>query len=261
MNNANPLIPQGSLLERKAKGKPHLRVAIFIVAAHLVFLGFLLVGQGCKREDGTASKTGSKSTNESSLPPLSQEALYSTTNAAGQFASTNPPPFDLAGSNAALPQNLTAPSQTPIDQTPIAAAQEYVVVKGDSFYTIGKKFGVPASAIAKANPGVDSTRLKIGQKLTVPAPAPATGARTVAEAGLSGAENVYVVKAGDTLSRIAKANGVSIDDIRTLNGLKTDRINIGQKLKLPAKNMPATIPATTNPATPAARPTGGTSNL
>ena len=35
MNTPNPLIPQGSLLEQKAKGKPHLRVAYFIVAAHM----------------------------------------------------------------------------------------------------------------------------------------------------------------------------------------------------------------------------------
>ena len=254
MNNPNPLIPQGSLLERTAKGKPHLRVAIFIVAAHLVFLGFLLVGQGCKRDDNGGAKT--KATNESSLPPLNQEALYPATNAVGQNAS-NALPFDLAASNAApIPNPL--PTQTPIDQTPLAASQEYVVVKGDSFYTIGKKFGVSAGAIAKANPGVDSTRLKIGQKLVIPAPTSAKPSLT--EAGVGGAENVYVVKAGDTLSRIAKANNVSIDDIRTLNGLKTDRINVGQKLKLPPKSGPAAAPATTNPTSPTPPP-AGTSNL
>jgi len=257
MNNPNPLIPQGSLLERKAKGKPHLRVAVFIVAAHLVFLGFLLVGQGCKREEGNGTKSASKSTNEG-FPPLSQETLYAATNAAGQPASTNPPPFELTGSNAA--PHLTPPSQTPIDQAPAASAQEYVVVKGDSFYTIGKKFGVPFSAIAKANPGVDSTRLKIGQKLTIPAPA-SGGARTgVAEASLGGAENIYVVKTGDTLLRIAKATGVSVNDIRTLNGLQTDRIKVGDKLKLPAKSAPVAAPVATNPATPAVPPPG-TSNL
>ena len=254
MNNSNPLIPQGSLLEQKAKGKPHLRVAIFIVAAHLVFLGFLLVGQGCKREDANATKSGSKTTNESSLPPLSQETLYAGTNAAGQSASTNPPPFDLTGSTAAPPQHPNIPSQTPTDQTSVASAQEYVVVKGDSFYTIGKKFGVSASAIAKANPGVDSTRLKIGQKLTIPATATAYGARpSAAEANLGGAENTYVVKAGDTLLKIAKASGVSVNDIRALNGLQTDRIKVGDKLKLPAKSAPGTNPA--------AAPPGGPSNL
>src|SRR5947207_2487783 len=35
MNNPNPLIPQGSLLEQKAQSRPHLRIAIAIVAVHL----------------------------------------------------------------------------------------------------------------------------------------------------------------------------------------------------------------------------------
>src|ERR1043165_2832348 len=75
MNNQNPLIPQGSLLEQKAKTKPHLRVAYVIVAVHLVFLGGLLI-QGCKKEDPTGNRAG-LSTNETSLPPLGQAELPS----------------------------------------------------------------------------------------------------------------------------------------------------------------------------------------
>ena len=66
MNNPNPLIPQGSLLQQRAKGKPHLRVAIFIVAVHLVFLGGLLI-QGCKKEDETGSGAQALATNDLSV--------------------------------------------------------------------------------------------------------------------------------------------------------------------------------------------------
>src|SRR5580765_4701178 len=69
MNNPNPLIPQGSLLEQKAGSRPHLRIALAIVAVHLVFLGGLLI-QGCGKEDQAAS--------ESPLPPLTDSNLYST---------------------------------------------------------------------------------------------------------------------------------------------------------------------------------------
>src|SRR5439155_424277 len=93
---------------------------------------------------------------------------------------------------------------------------------------------------AKANPGVDSTRLKVGQKLVVPAPASATIA--TAAAGNS-SENSYVVKTGDTLHKIARANGTSVNEIKALNGLKTDRIKVGDKLKLPASK-PAPVTAT-----------------
>lgn len=43
----------------------------------------------------------------------------------------------------------------------------------------------------------------------------------------------YVVKRGDTLSHIASKNDVSIKDIRALNGLRSDRLKVGQTLRLP----------------------------
>ena len=44
----------------------------------------------------------------------------------------------------------------------------------------------------------------------------------------------HVVKKGDTLSAIAKKYGTSIKAIKTANGLKSDTIQVGQELKLPA---------------------------
>ncbi len=43
----------------------------------------------------------------------------------------------------------------------------------------------------------------------------------------------HVVKKGETLTRIAKANSLSVKEIRELNGIKGDDITIGQKLMLP----------------------------
>jgi len=48
--------------------------------------------------------------------------------------------------------------------------------------------------------------------------------------------NIYVVRKGDTLYEIAKAllgNGRRYTEIKTLNGLKSDTIYVGQKLKIP----------------------------
>ena len=75
MNNPNPLIPQGSLLEQKARSRPHLRIAIAIVAVHLVFLGGLLI-QGCGKEEPNAK--ANQAANETPLPPLTDSNLYST---------------------------------------------------------------------------------------------------------------------------------------------------------------------------------------
>jgi murein DD-endopeptidase MepM/ murein hydrolase activator NlpD len=48
-----------------------------------------------------------------------------------------------------------------------------------------------------------------------------------------GAGGFYTVKAGDSLNRIAKANGVSVGALKQANGLTTESIRIGQKLTLP----------------------------
>jgi LysM repeat protein len=249
MNNPNPLIPQGSLMERKARNRPHLRIAIAIVAVHLVFLGGLLI-QGCGKEELTAKNT--QATNESMFPPLTDSSNLYNTSAVAQ------PSHELAHTSAPVVTSL--PPQSPalppaLDQIQPAATRDYVVLKGDNFTTIGKKFAVSPMAIAKANPGVDSTRLQVGQKLVIP---PTSTASVAAATVSGGSENTYLVKSGDTLSKIATANGTSVKDIKALNGLTTDRINVGDKLKLPAKSSPASNSTATNLGTPAH---GGTSNL
>ena len=250
MNNPNPLIPQGSLLEQKAGSRPHLRIAIAIVAVHLVFLGGLLI-QGCGKED--TNTKASQAANESPLPPLTDSNLYSTSLVAQP---TREPAHTSTTVVTGLP--TSSPGQLPsVEPALPATTREYVVIRGDNFTTIGKKFGVSAAAITKANPGVDSTRLQVGQKLVIP-PAPSAATATVG----SGSENSYLVKSGDTLLKIATANGTTVKEIKALNGLTTDRIKVGDKLKLPARSAPATPNATaTNQGTPAAPPGGGTSNL
>ncbi len=235
MNNANPLIPQGSLLEQKAKSRPHLRIAIFIVAVHVVFLGGLLI-QGCKREDET--KLPPPKTNETGLPPL--EPLYGTNLSAGMTSAVPPEIAPILSTNA-VPEPVFTPAPTP-------TTQDYTVARGDSFYSIGKKFGVSPNAIAKANPGVVSTQLRIGQKLQIPAPTTAPGTVGL-EAPSTPSGAVYTVKSGDTLTKIAREHGTTVTVLQELNGLKTTRINIGQKLKLPAKPTPA------EPVAPAPAPT------
>jgi LysM repeat protein len=44
---------------------------------------------------------------------------------------------------------------------------------------------------------------------------------------------VYLVKSGDTLSRIAKAHHMTVKAIKEANHLDNDRISVGEKLNLP----------------------------
>ncbi len=46
----------------------------------------------------------------------------------------------------------------------------------------------------------------------------------------------YTIKAKDTLSKIANAHNVSVDDIKEANNLKNDNIKAGDKIKIPTKS-------------------------
>lgn len=258
MSNANPLVPQGSLMDQQARSKPHLRIAICIVVIHLVFLGGLLM-QGCKKEPGVDLAKATP-TNEYQLPlgdtnnlfPATNPDLQGQTNLGGYgqpAVGGYPPP---GGLTSALPHAATpTPVYTPIEvESPAPpATQDYTVARGDSFFSIGKKFGVSATAIAKANPGVDSRKLQIGQKLSIPS---ATSGGVTESGTPAGDVQTYTVQKGDTLYRIAKDHGTTVKAIQDLNGLRTTGIQVGQKLKLPAKAVspatPAPTPGTLTPA-------------
>jgi LysM repeat protein len=71
-------------------------------------------------------------------------------------------------------------------------------------------------------------------------------------------EEAYMVKSGDTLTKIAKAHGTTVKAIKAASNLTTDHIKVGQKLTIPAKAeaaAPAPAPA---PAAPAPTPAPGT---
>jgi LysM repeat protein len=247
MSNSSPLIPQGSLLEEQAKGRPHLRIALCIVAVHMVFLGGLLM-QGCKREDTTETANIvlpplEPSTNYPGLPFLEPTNNAAVLPPATNISSATTDPAIVIGGNElpGLPPDLLPTNAPPIVIEPEMAPEpesqglvEYKVQRGDYFFSIARKFDITAADIARANPGVDSTRLQIGQVLKIPAAsssppdAPSPGVTPGAGTGL------YTVKKGDTLTRIARQYGTTVSALKEMNGLVTDRIIINQQLKVPA---------------------------
>ncbi|MEO5802267.1 MAG: LysM peptidoglycan-binding domain-containing protein [Verrucomicrobiota bacterium] len=223
MNTPNPLVPQGSLLQ--SKGKSTVRIAFFtIVAIHVVFIGGLLM-QGCKKSEDKPVATND--TNNLTLPPMTNDTAYTDTNVVPVPAT-----------------NLVAPVPPGEYQQPVLPdVKEYVVVKNDNFSTIAKKMGVSPKAIEQANPGVNSSKLQIGQKLQIPA-AGSSAPSPVAGTADTGDTTTYTVKSGDMLEKIARAHGTTWQEIMTLNNMKSTKITPGQKLKLPA---PKTPRATTSP--------------
>jgi peptidoglycan endopeptidase LytE len=121
-----------------------------------------------------------------------------------------------------------------------AAVTEHKIQKGDSFSTLATKYGVSVKAIQAANPGVDSTKLKIDQVVKIPAPASAVPKNGTGTSAAAENSDTYTVKSGDSLSKIASTHKTTVKELQKVNNLTTTQIKVGQKLKLPP---PTSAPA------------------
>ncbi|MEM6328468.1 MAG: LysM peptidoglycan-binding domain-containing protein [Bacteroidota bacterium] len=61
------------------------------------------------------------------------------------------------------------------------------------------------------------------------------------------APRVHVVKPGETLYRIATTNGMTVDELKALNGLVSNTIQVGQRLRLPGEEAPPADPPPPDP--------------
>ena len=212
------------MLEQNTKNKGRARVKIavfFVLAIHGVGLLALLM-QGCKGEKEGVSNQTEQTNSYTAAPP--------------EFTPTNPV-VELVTNTA--PVNPGVTTSTPVAQAENpGVATDYVVKSGDTYVTIAKSKKVSVKALTEANPGVEPTKLQIGQKLHIPAPTTPTvqTASTGAPAiDANTGDPLYTVKSGDTLIRIASEHKTTVRALRTANNLRTDSIKVGQKLKIPVK--------------------------
>lgn len=101
----------------------------------------------------------------------------------------------------------------------------YTVKKGDSLYSIAKKYNTTVQEIINLN-NLKSNVLQIGQVLRIPEMYTPESEMVVPNF------TSYTVKKGDTLYSIAKNNGLSVDTIIKDNALTSNNLSIGQILKL-----------------------------
>ena len=107
----------------------------------------------------------------------------------------------------------------------IIGENDYVVKRGDNLYSIARKYNTTVSEIKKIN-NLTSNNLEIGQVLKMPT--------SLVEVEVVTEPNTYIVKKGDSLYSIALSNNTTVDEIKRLNNLTSNTLNIGDKLKLPS---------------------------
>lgn len=105
-----------------------------------------------------------------------------------------------------------------------ANADTYTVQNGDTLSAVAQKTNTSVETLASVNHIANVNEIAVGQKLET----------DYAET------NEYVVQSGDTLSAIALKYGVSVEEIKNANGLSSDLLLVGQKLKVGGQLQPQT---------------------
>ena len=166
---------------------------------------------------------------------------------------------------------VDTPKPDPVDVKPVEKEPEfttYIIQRGDTLSKISKRYNIKIDAIKANNPQIKNDVIRLGQKIklpgkvdvgeqTVPAgafasnqtkkpapvaagkkdPAPAVKKDLAPAKAYTGATKEYIVKNGDTLGEIAKSSGLTVRQLKELNGLTKDIIRVGQKLKVPASKV------------------------
>ena len=161
---------------------------------------------------------------------------------------------------APAPQTPTPAPQQPPSTPDDATSFRHQVRAGETLFSLSRRYGVTVNDIRSWN-NLSSNLLEVGQMLTIfsdgrdisdediteaiSEPPQATVATTTVTRAdsvdiQSQAQNAitvqesgsayHVVKSGDTLIQIATSNGITLEELRSLNRLQSDRLTVGQVL-------------------------------
>ena len=101
----------------------------------------------------------------------------------------------------------------------------HTVKKGDTLYSIARKFDVSLDTLLEVNLISDPTRVPVGTLLIIPGKAESlsTGKK-------------YIVQRGDTLYSLSRSFAVSLDELLRVNGLALKSLlKVGQRIVIPVE--------------------------
>lgn len=160
-----------------------------------------------------------------------------------------------------------AANESKVDKVEFVAdagdTQEYRIRRGDSLYTIARKFRTTVAYLRDLNDIPRKKRLKVGSRISVPdrtprvskvsyktqAPSTATSSAADSKATAAASEKAevssavvqesiskfYIVQSGDSLFSIAMKYNTTVDSLKKLNSIRRGRIlKVGAKIRLPA---------------------------
>ncbi len=141
----------------------------------------------------------------------------------------------LAGQRLKIPVSSSsslAQKQTEDDEIPTASTLKmYKVRRGDNIGAIAGEFGVRESQLKSWNPKLADGNLLAGQSIKIYVPQNSKGSAQAAPKTVNRVAKYYTAKSGDTMYRIARKYGISVDKLLSLNK-SGEAIRIGQRVRL-----------------------------
>ncbi len=122
---------------------------------------------------------------------------------------------NLTSNTLSIGQVLKLPSDKASDEEQEENTISYTVQKGDSLYSIARKYDTTIDRIKELN-NLTTNLLSIGQVLLIPTD--------------TNLETTYTVQKGDSLYSIAKKYDTTVDRLKQLNNLSSNLLSIGQIL-------------------------------
>jgi len=193
---------------------------------------------GCTREKQTPTPVPSSTAAVAPLTPaptVTAILMGSATPVTGAGAGTPSAPGTPSPVPPTLPTLVV--TSTPISAAPTTAPPPsqgtvHVVQAGDTLSSIATRYGTTVAAIVQAN-NLASDTIYVGQKLVIPTAGGATPPPGTAPG------TVHIVQAGETLFSIALRYGVTVEALKSANGLGSDIIYVGQRLVVPTDGQPS----------------------
>ena len=122
-----------------------------------------------------------------------------------------------------------------VEPAGLTATRYHRIRNGETLSTIARRYGVSVNSLKRWN-GLKSSRIRAGQRLIVgmAAGGSSSKSKTAAASSTSKSKGSYhIVKKGETLWTISQKYGITTAQLKAVNNLRSSKINIGQRLKIP----------------------------
>jgi N-acetylmuramoyl-L-alanine amidase len=130
-------------------------------------------------------------------------------------------------SNYASPVVRSGPVSSASGQSRGSSVSYHKVKRGDSLSLIASKYGMSLKELKRIN-GLRRNTAVLGQRLKVNKSASAVSKETAQKVSR------HTVKRGESLSLISAKYNVTIAALKSINGLSSNSVRVGQKIKLPS---------------------------